>query len=968
MSVKTAILVFCCTVLLSAQVVTTIPLFPTENDSIRIVFNAAEGDQGLMDYSGDVYTHTGLITEYSTSPSDWKYEIGSWGNNINQPQLVADGGDIYHLDIPNVRDFYSISNENEEIEQLAFVFRSSDSQLTGRDVGGADIFVDLYLPGITVVFLEPQVAEQYESPQCSPVFTQKDDTVHIVISAAAIGTETAGITLLVNDEQVAQTENDTLLYDFLTESTDYGIYQFQAIAEDTGMISDSATIAVIINLPVEDALRPENTKDGINYINETSVVLSLFAPYKDYVYVLGDFNDWKVDTTYYMKRDMTDEDNVHWWLYLTGLTPGQEYAFQYLVDGDLRVGDPYTDKILDPWNDQYISSDTYPGLKSYPEGKTSEIVSILQTAKESFDWEITDFGRPANSDLVIYELLIRDFIADHDYQTLIDTLDYLENLGINAVELMPVNEFEGNISWGYNPSFYFAPDKYYGPADDLKRFIDECHKRGIAVLTDQVLNHVFGQSPFVRLYNEGNYGSPTPDNPWLNVEARHPYNVGYDFNHESVHTQYLVDRVTEYWLTEFKVDGFRFDLSKGFTQKYTTSVAAWGQYDPSRIAILKRMADKIWDVDSTAYVILEHFADAAEDKELADYGMMVWTNMNTQYGQSSMGWLEDSERSSDLSSGYYLSRGLLYPHLVAYMESHDEQWIMDKNLEYGRSSGDYNIQSLTTALDRIKLIAVFFFTIPGPKMIWQFGELGYDEHLPEGDEPGRTDPKPIRWDYFNNTDRYRLYQTFAALLKLRNENEVFRNPEEVSMRVGQGQYERRINLTHPSMNVTVIGNFHVTQRNVNPNFQKTGTWYDYFSGDSIYVTDTQALIKLFAGEFHIYTDIKLPAPSADIVNGLKEGLNVKPYRYRLYQNYPNPFNPETSIRYELAQSGRVKLEVFNVTGKKIANLVDGFQQAGVYEVHWKGNNDAGIPVASGIYFYRLVSGGFESVYKTALIR
>ena len=97
-------------------------------------------------------------------------------------------------------------------------------------------------------------------------------------------------------------------------------------------------------------------------------------------------------------------------------------------------------------------------------------------------------------------MLLRDFLAAHDWNTLTDTLDYFTELGINAIELMPVSEFEGNESWGYNPSFYFAADKYYGPASDLKVFIDSCHGQGIAVILDMVLNHSYGQSPLVQLY------------------------------------------------------------------------------------------------------------------------------------------------------------------------------------------------------------------------------------------------------------------------------------------------------------------------------------------------------------------------------------------------------------------------------------------------------------------------------------
>ncbi|MCB0681020.1 MAG: hypothetical protein KDC32_08815, partial [Saprospiraceae bacterium] len=177
----------------------------------------------------------------------------------------------------------------------------------------------------------------------------------------------------------------------------------------------------------------------------------------------------------------------------------------------------------------------------------------------------------------------------HDYTTLIDTLDYLQNLGINAIELMPVQEFEGNISWGYNPSFHMALDKYYGPVNEFKRFIDSCHARGMAVILDVVYNHAFGQCPLVQLYFDG---KPTPESPYFNVDATHPFNVGYDFNHESEATRRYIDQVMTYWLEEFRVDGFRFDLSKGFTQvNNPDDVGAWGQYDASRIAILKHYAD-----------------------------------------------------------------------------------------------------------------------------------------------------------------------------------------------------------------------------------------------------------------------------------------------------------------------------------------------------------------------------------------
>ena len=334
------------------------------------------------------------------------------------------------------------------------------------------------------------------------------------------------------------------------------------------------------------------------------------------------------------------------------------------MDGDLRIADPYTEKVLST-NDAFISADTYPNLKPYPQGQTEQLVSIAETGQTPFNFSA--FTRPEQGELVIYELLVRDFIESHDYATLRDTLDYLDRMGVNAIELMPVSEFDGNESWGYNPATYFAPDKYYGPKEDLQQFIDEAHQRGIAIILDVVYNHQTGQSPFIRLYNEGTFGAPTADNPWANTEARHPFNVFYDNNHESALTQQWLDRVNEHWLTEYNVDGFRFDLSKGFTQTNTLGdVGAWGQYDQSRIDLLTRMADAIWSVDDRAYIILEHFAETSEEQVLASYrtgeglpGMMLWNNQHGPYNQISMGFASNS----DISGTYYREPSDFRPEL-----------------------------------------------------------------------------------------------------------------------------------------------------------------------------------------------------------------------------------------------------------------------------------------------------------------
>ena len=142
------------------------------------------------------------------------------------------------------------------------------------------------------------------------------------------------------------------------------------------------------------------------------------------------------------------------------------------------------------------------------------------------------------------------------------------------------------------------------------------------------------------------------------------------------------------------------------------------------------MADKIWEHSPDAYVILEHFADDTEEKELAEYradegkGMMLWGNYNGAYSQNTTGG-----GGADFSTINFSDRGWTVPHIIGYMESHDEERLMYRNLETGRSMGYYNIKNPSTALERVKAASLMFLTVPGPKMIWQFGELGYDQSI-----------------------------------------------------------------------------------------------------------------------------------------------------------------------------------------------------------------------------------------------
>nr|WP_276900826.1 alpha-amylase family glycosyl hydrolase [Pedobacter kyonggii] len=593
----------------------------------------------------------------------------------------------------------------------------------------------------------------------------------------------------------------------------------------------------------QTAALPAGAKDGVVFINNgTSAIVTLYAPGKKSVSLIGEFNDWST-TTLAMKNTL---DGNYWWFQVDNLNPNTEYAYQFYVDGNLKVADPYCEKILDPDNDKYITAATYPNLKAYPTGKTTGIVSVMQANQPTYTWKNTSFSRPAKDNLVIYELLVRDFTTDHNYASTLAKLDYLIGLGINAIELMPVNEFEGNLSWGYNPSFYFAPDKYYGTKTALQNFIDECHGKGIAVILDMVLNHSFGQSPMVQLYFDGS--KPISASPWFNVDAKHPFNVGYDFNHESQATKKFSRDVMKFWMQQYKIDGFRFDLSKGFTQKSSTNDDQFRLYDAGRIAIWKDYNGFIKSLDPNFYVILEHFSEESEEKVLADEGMMLWNNMNYNMNEATMGWLDNS----NFQWGFYANHGFTKSeNLVGYGESHDEERLNFKNISYGNGSGNYMIkENLATSLKREELAAAFLFSIPGPKMIWQFGELGYDISI---DFNGRTGEKPIKWDYYTDPSRKALYDAYAKFIRLKKNNTIFNSANSTYNLAGGIKY---IKLTEGVNTVVVVGNFDVVNQTANIDFGSPGIWVDAVGG-SINLSSNSYNSTLAPGEYHIFSKTAL---------------------------------------------------------------------------------------------------------------
>jgi glycosidase len=952
--------VVCLSVTVHAQLLTWTPNFAKDNDNIVITMDATKGNQGLNNYTptSDVYVHVGVITNLSANAADWKYVKFTWATTPPAAQATSLGGNKWQFTINNIRSFFGVPG-TETIQKIAILFRNGAGTTVQRNTDASDMYIPVYDNSLAVRFSIPPFQPKF-IPIPEPISKQVGDNINVT----AISTGTSEMKLYLNGSVIQSaigvntiSANPTLTVTGNTEIVTEAI---------VGPASKKDTLRFFVAPAVNVAPLPPGVRDGINYeAGNTSVVLVLYAPGKNRVSVIGEFpgSNWVEQANYVMNKT---PDGNYWWLRITALTPGTEYAFQYLVDGSLKVGEPYAEKILDPSNDGFITTTTYPGLKAYPTGLTTGIVSVLQTNAPGYTWTINNFSRPDKRNLVIYELLLRDFLAAHDWKTLKDTLSYLKTMGVNAIEIMPFNEFEGNESWGYNPDYFLAPDKYYGPKNSLKEFVDACHAQGIAVLMDIALNHTTGLNPLAALYWNNATNQPAANNPWLNVTAQHPYNVFNDFNHESLSTRYFSSRVIEHWLQEYKLDGFRFDLSKGFTQNTNcggspTNESCFQQYDASRVAIWKRYYDSCQLKSPGSYVILEHFAANSEEIELSNYGMLLWGNANYNFTEASMGYVS----TSNFEGYLHTARGWNNPYLVGYMESHDEERMMYKNLQFGNNSNSsHNVRDLNVALKRIELCAGFFLTAPGPKMIWEFGELGYDQSINRCvngtvDPNCRLDNKPILWNYQQIIQRKRLYDIFSSLNKLRFHpwyKDVFIANNINLVRNLSGAFKNMtIRSATDSSMLCVIGNFDVTAQTGSFAFPNGGTWYDYLNGGTITATGSAQNFTLQPGELHVYLNRNLVNAVITPVSN-----NTTPGNQLLAAIYPNPAQPISVLDMDVPQTGKVQIELLNSLGQKVSTIFSGNLSRGKHtlQLQDKINN-----LPAGAYLLQL-----QSLNKTTALK
>ncbi len=732
------------------------------------------------------------------------------------------------------------------------------------------------------------------------VAPQQDSVVTgtVLVEVEAAGNET--VELWIDGTMRAIAQDQRLQWEWDTSAERPGQHRLVAKATAADRLVAFAYVDVWTLPEFEIADPPPGTEPGATDNGDGTVTFALYAPLARFVSVVGDFNGW--DFT----ADVLNRSSDGLWWLVKSLGAGV-YRYQFVIDGQLRIADPYARQV--DW--------TYRGRQDW---RPENARAVLRVGAEPYVWHDQGFRRPSWYDYVIYELHVGDFAGT--FEGVRRKLDYLADLGINAIELMPCYEFPGGESWGYNPAFYFAPEAAYGTPTDLKRLVDEAHQRGIAVFVDMVFNHVDWSSPLVLPYRDDLDASPyfhSASNPW-----------GFpDFDHTKPATQQLFRDVVKFWLQEYHVDGFRFDATRFIPvegiRSFTGSVE---QADPLAYQIAEHLPQDPW-------LVLNTPVDAEWHDTFHD---VMKTNLRAFDGQG-------TRRAVD-----YAADGFRDPtHVINYTVSHDEQRTIYECVTYVGT--DYG-----TAVAYEKMTGAVLLTAAGVPMLYHGQEYGED--LPK--VVGRN---PLDWTKLEREPWRGVFQYYRSLLDLRRSLPALRRGSISVDRIYSAKRTVVYRRCYDGECVVVVANFSRSVQTVDVPFPEDGTWYEFTTDDSVSVSGgILAGLEIPGPQTRIYTRRRLWTAVA------VPATQTQPAQFALSSPFPNPFNQSTQLVLEVPRAVRAELAVFDVLGRKLRTLRLGLFSPGGHKLVWDGRFEDGRPAPSGIYVIRFASESVTLSRKLLLLR
>jgi len=533
------------------------------------------------------------------------------------------------------------------------------------------------------------------------------------------------------------------------------------------------------------------------------IEFNLFAPYNKGAALIGSFSNWeeipmKKGKDGYFRTKVELKDGVYQYKFRV-----QSKSWFFEPDQWVDVTDPYATDVDNKEN----------GVARIKGGER-----IVDT----YVWQHDDKPLPADRELVIYELHVGDFSGGEDdpyargkYKHVIEKLDYLCELGINAIELLPVKEYPGDYSWGYNSRHFFATESSYGTTEGLKNLIDECHARGIRVLMDGIYNHSEASAPLTQIDHDYWYHHEPrdPDNSWgpeFNYEL-------YDEKLETYPARRFAGDTVRYWIQEYHIDGIRYDAARQIANydfmhwivqqaKETASMKPFynvAEHIPETTSItnVDGPMDGCWH-DSFYHCILEHICGETFDLErLKD--------------------VIDCKRQGFMGT----------TNVVNYLTNHDHNHLLVE-------LGDRNIFD-EAAFKRAKLGAAILMTAIGVPLIWMGEEFG--EYKPKAQDSAK-----IEWMLLGNDLNRSLFEYYKGLITLRKSNHALytenidffhENPEAKVLAYTRWNDEGSRVVVVANFSENFLGGYHI------PNFPEAGKWhewtgnYDVESGDDGIMVD-----------------------------------------------------------------------------------------------------------------------------------
>ncbi len=550
-------------------------------------------------------------------------------------------------------------------------------------------------------------------------------------------------------------------------------------------------------------------------------------------------------------------------------------------------------------------------------------------------------------DVVLYEIFIRSFSPEGNFQGVINKLDYMQWLGINCIWFVPINESPDDH--GYSVQDYYSIESDYGTFADFQNLVEQAHARGIRVIIDHVVNHsslyhVFAQdmvayqkdSQYWNFYehrrigdtNGLGYGSYPSSPPYIytyysNWSGLPNLNLGHPDARK-----YFID-MAKWWVDSMKVDGYRCDVAWGPINR------GYNYWEDWRKALknLKPETFLLGELDASDwnYAFTNRF-DVAHDWQLhhGSGGYRdIWNSLDlnqlhnrvTNYGY---GWPQ-------------------YKYPLRFLENFDE----------GRYISDFGVE-------RTKVIAALNMTIPGIPLIYAGQEVG------EMSQRGLID-----W-----SDPNHFLMFYRNLVQARRRFPALRRGD--FNRIGVINFSHVYGISRQKDENIVIALFNFQNGAQTGNFAITASQYgldpgatyylsDILSGEVIQTTGSglgfqQVSLDPYQSKIFVLAD--------SIVTGVgnEEPFPGKKLTYQLAQNYPNPFNPTTTISFQIPKAQKVQLLVYNVLGQKVTTLLDKSMSAGDYQVKWDGRNESGVPVSSGIYILHFKAGDFVRNKRMVLLK